>query len=43
MAIRAGEMGIPALIGAGDKIFSEISSANYVRLDCASKRYEIIQ
>ena len=43
MAIRAGEMGIPAMIGAGDKIFHEFEVAQYVRMDCGSKGYEVIR
>ena len=42
MAIRAGELGIPALIGAGDKIFNQIRSASSLSLDCSSKRFEIL-
>ena len=43
MAIRAGEMGVPAIIGAGDKIFHEFEAAQYVRMDCGSKGYEVIR
>ena len=43
MAIRAGEMGVPAIIGAGEKIFDEFKSAAYVRMDCESKGYEVIR
>ena len=43
MAIRAGEMGIPAIIGAGEQIFDEFKSAQYVRMDCESKAYEVIR
>lgn len=43
MAIRAGEMGIPAIIGAGDKIFHEFENAQYARMDCGSKGYEVIR
>ena len=43
MAIRAGEMGVPAIIGAGKKIFDELKSAAYVSMDCESKGYEVIR
>ena len=43
MAIRAGEMGVPAIIGAGEKIFEEFQNAAYVRMDCESKGYEVIR
>ena len=42
MAIRAGELKIPAIIGAGQKIFNEIKNSNFVKIDCKSKRYEIL-
>ncbi len=43
MAIRAGEMGVPAVIGTGDKIFKHFQSAQYARIDCESKGYELIR
>jgi phosphohistidine swiveling domain-containing protein/DNA-binding transcriptional MerR regulator len=42
MAIRAGELGLPAVIGAGEALFSKWSSANKLQLNCASKKVEII-
>ena len=41
--IIAGEMGVPAIIGAGEKIFEEFQNAAYVRMDCESKGYEVIR
>jgi phosphoenolpyruvate-protein kinase (PTS system EI component) len=35
MAIRAAEMALPAAIGIGDKLYEELSCANYLHLDCA--------
>jgi len=35
MAIRAAEMGLPAAIGVGDKLYEELCKANYLHLDCA--------
>ncbi|MFI4955399.1 MAG: PEP-utilizing enzyme, partial [Gammaproteobacteria bacterium] len=35
MAIRAAEMALPAAIGVGDKLYEELSRANYLHLDCA--------
>lgn len=43
MSIRASEQGMPAIIGAGEKIFDKIKSAQYVRIDCAAQCYEIIR
>ena len=40
MAIRAGELGIPAAIGVGEKIFEKLSSAKKIRIDCANKKIE---
>ena len=43
MAIRASEMGVPAIIGAGEKVFNEIQLASYIRIDCESKLYKVIR
>ena len=43
MAIRAGELGLPAVIGAGELLFRQWSKAKVVRLDCASRKVEIIK
>jgi choline kinase len=37
MAIRAAELGLPAAIGVGEKLFEMLSKAEVVELDCASK------
>lgn len=42
MAIRAGEMGLPAVIGAGEALFSRWSQAKRLTLDCASRRVEVL-
>ena len=42
MAIRAGEMGLPAVIGAGEVLYRRWSSANRLHLDCAGRRVEIL-
>ncbi|MCL2014543.1 MAG: PEP-utilizing enzyme, partial [Oscillospiraceae bacterium] len=34
MAIRAGELSIPAVIGAGEKLFTEYSKAKRLKIDC---------
>ena len=38
MAIRAGEMGIPAVIGIGEQRFTELVRAQWVSVDCANRR-----
>ncbi|MGM9636696.1 MAG: gamma-glutamyl-gamma-aminobutyrate hydrolase family protein [Eubacteriales bacterium] len=40
MAIRCAEFEIPAAIGCGEKIYSEISGMNYLKLDCAEGKIE---
>lgn len=42
MAIRAGELGLPAVIGAGDTLFEKWSSASRLSIDCAGKRVEAL-
>jgi glutamine kinase len=42
MAIRAGELNLPAVIGSGEKLFDEWKRANRIRLDCKSRRVEVI-
>jgi hypothetical protein len=38
MAIRAGEMGVPAVIGAGESYYSSWSKARYLEIDCANRK-----
>ena len=40
MAIRCAEFEIPAAIGCGEKIYSEILKMNYVKLDCGAGKIE---
>lgn len=42
MAIRAGELGLPAVIGAGDVLYRQWSSAQKLHLDCAGRRVEVL-
>lgn len=42
MAIRAGELCIPAVTGVGESSFNRYKQAGALRLDCANKRIEII-
>ncbi len=37
MAIRASEIGLPAAIGVGDKLYEQIASMSLVELDCANQ------
>ena len=42
MAIRAGELGLPAVIGAGEILYRQWSEASRLRIDCASRQVEIL-
>lgn len=43
MAIRAGELGIPAVIGAGEIFYDKWKEADVLYIDCANKKVEIIK
>ena len=42
MAIRAGELGIPAVIGAGETLYRRWQSAQKLCLDCTNQKVSII-
>jgi glutamine kinase len=42
MAIRAGELGIPAVIGAGEQLYRRWSAASRLSLDCANCKVEVL-
>ena len=42
MAIRSGELGLPAVIGAGEELFQNWSSADRLFIDCATKIVEVL-
>lgn len=39
MAIRSGELGIPAIIGIGDEVYNRLNQAELVEIDCAKRQY----
>lgn len=43
MAIRASELGIPAVIGVGEKVYTNLLSAEMLMLDCANKKLEVVK
>ncbi len=43
MAIRAGESGVPAIIGAGEHLFNVWRKARRLRIDCGNRRVEVLQ
>ena len=42
MAIRCMELGLPAIIGTGDKIYASLLSSKKIFIDCNNKNYSII-
>lgn len=42
MAIRAGELGLPSVIGAGEANYRKWSEARKMRIDCANRKVEIV-
>lgn len=42
MAIRAGELGLPAVIGAGEVLYRRWSESLRLHLDCAGRRVEVL-
>ncbi|MBR1579859.1 MAG: hypothetical protein IJ668_05105 [Selenomonadaceae bacterium] len=43
MAIRAGELNIPAAIGVGQKLFNILSSAEIIEIDAALKQLKVLR
>jgi glutamine kinase len=43
MAIRAGELGIPAVIGAGEVLYQHWSSADFLEVNCANKQVRVLR
>jgi hypothetical protein len=42
MAIRAGELGLPAVVGAGEVLYRRWSRSQKLFLDCAGRRVEVL-
>lgn len=42
MAIRAGEQGLPAVIGAGEVLYRRWSNSHRLHIDCAGRRVEVL-
>ena len=42
MAIRSGELGLPAVIGAGEMLYRSWSGAKRLHVDCAGRRVEVL-
>lgn len=42
MAIRAGELGLPAVIGAGEILYRQWSTSRRLHIDCASRKVEVL-
>lgn len=42
MAVRASEIGLPAVIGVGERLYLELAAATVVRLDCGSRTVTVL-
>ena len=42
MAVRAGELGLPAVIGAGEPLYATWSAARRLRLDCLNRQVQVL-
>ncbi len=42
MAIRAGELGLPAVIGTGEVLYRQCSDAQRLFIDCSGRRIEVL-
>ena len=42
MAIRSAELGIPAAIGCGERLFEKYRKANILEIDAANKQVKIL-
>ena len=43
MAIRASELGIPAVIGVGESLYRKWSACHTLEIDCANHQVRIIR
>ena len=43
MAVRAGELGLPAVIGAGEQLYAQWAQAKRLRLDCLNRQVQVLQ
>lgn len=43
MAIRAGELGIPAAIGVGEKLYEKYKNVRVLEIDALSKTIKILK
>ena len=42
MAIRAGELGLPAVIGVGEMLYRQYSTAQHLHIDCANRQIKVL-
>lgn len=42
MATRAGELGLPAVIGTGEVLYRRLSNAKRLHIDCSGQRIEVL-
>jgi phosphohistidine swiveling domain-containing protein len=42
MAVRAGELGLPAVIGAGESLYRTCAGARRLRIDCLNRQVQVL-
>jgi len=42
MAIRSAELGLPAAIGVGDRLYESLKHSRRIRLDCNARKIEVV-
>lgn len=42
MAIRAGELGLPAVIGVGETLYNQLKESNSIEIDCGNKQLRVL-
>jgi hypothetical protein len=43
MAIRAGELGLPAVIGAGEALYAQWAAARRLHIDCGARKVDVLE
>ncbi|MDW5326755.1 PEP-utilizing enzyme [Plantactinospora sp. KLBMP9567] len=43
MAIRAHQFGVPAVIGAGERLYNQLARASRIHIDCLNHRVEVLR
>lgn len=43
MAVRAAELGVPAVVGAGDALYAKSANGQFLELDCLNKQVRVLR